>query len=494
MTIATFLLTRRLGLVSDDFFLLVDNLRLPLTKSVDELHRPLRNILLHWLGATVGVRHVWPYRLLVAASYAAVLGLFFQLSRKLGSSWIGAWTAVLFLAFFPRNQEVLFWFAAWQDIAVSVFVLLTCIFFLEYRNTNRGLFLTAASLAYALALGFKETVVILPALLLLLDIYQQRSSQLLKHTSFWRPYVPFVALALLYVGYYMADSGMASLIGQRTGGTYGFHGLASVIAGLARAFLNIALPFVLPVPLGLAAIRPHHVAILALEMLLVLFIVQRTRTWWAFSLGAGWLVVTILPTATFVGAGNADRYLFVPVLGLALSVGLIVTVFVGAERSLNRRLIVWAGVAAFCVAGLFYLGLYRNLWAKAGEEASAVAMATIQASSQLQPGGEIDLVNQTGTWLPHIVFVFSNGLGGALRGNGLRPDVRVLANLAEPKPDQQRFVEKLQACAAASNSGARIVLFMFDHRLTNLDPGCAGALVEADRQSRPKAWRLVNPE
>src|SRR5689334_23293626 len=96
VTFATFLLTRGLGLVSDDFFLLVDNLKLPLTKSVDELHRPLRNILLHWLGATVGVRQVWPYRLLVAASYVAVLRLLFQLSRKLGSSWIGAWTAVLF--------------------------------------------------------------------------------------------------------------------------------------------------------------------------------------------------------------------------------------------------------------------------------------------------------------------------------------------------------------------------------------------------------------
>lgn len=117
------------------FLLALSDQRLPLTQSVDELHRPLRNATLKIAESHLGIQHVWPYRLAVALTFVAVLLLLYRLTRRLGAGRVAALAAVYILAFFPRNDEVLFWFAAWQDLVAAAAVLCACIFFINYRES-----------------------------------------------------------------------------------------------------------------------------------------------------------------------------------------------------------------------------------------------------------------------------------------------------------------------------------------------------------------------
>ncbi len=483
-----------LGFVSDDFFLLVGNQKLPLTQSTDQLHRPLRNIFLKLAGSLLGVQHVWPYRVLVAGTFVAVLALLYQLMRRLGAGRSGARAAVLILAFFPRNQEVLFWFAAWQDLVAALSVLLAVFFFLDFRETKRTPSLMLAAGAYLVALGFKETTVVVPGLLLLVDFYRERTLVPFRKLSFWKAYIPFACVLLLYVVYFLSDSGAASLAGHRTGGFYGFHGLFALVAGVIRALINLALPFVTPVPLGLADVRLRHVAILTIESLLLLLLVWRLRAWAALILAAGWMVLTILPTAAFAAMFNADRYLFVPLTGAAILLGLLVDGVLKSYPEARWQALIWMAVAIYCVAGSFLLIEYRRAWQRGGEEATTVVHTTVQVASGLPRGSEIDLINLTQFLHPYLVSVFANGLADALAGNGLPPSIRVIRNFADTTPEQQSLMMKLSACPddSASDSGSRAVLVMGNHRLLRVRTGCAAPLIDADRAEHPQAWSQVD--
>ena len=488
LCLSTFLFIRAIGLVSDDFFLLVENLKLPLTQSADELHRPLRNILLKLLGNALGVRHAWPYRFLVAVTYTAVMALIFQFMRRLGAGRFGAWVAVIVMTFFPRNQEVLFWFAAWQDLAAALCLLAVCLLFLNHREKGRRGYLAGAAIAFAAALGFKETMVVIPALLLLIDVYRERSIECLKKPAFWRAYLPFAGVLVLYVVYYVSDSGLASLAGHRTGGMYGFRGVSSVVGAVLRTIVNMALPFVIPAPLGLSNIRPIHLAILLAELVVVLVLTWRTKAWSMLLFASCWAAVTILPTAVFASVLNADRYLFVPLIGAAILAGFLLN---PAKPELKHSLLIATVLAAYSFAGTFELIRYRAVWKRAGDEVSAVAAQTIQASSRLSRAGEIDLINQTTFLSPYVVSVFANGLDGALRGNGLPSRLRVLANFASTEPLQQSLVNQMRNCIEPrADPQNRIIRLTIDHRLVQVDGRCAASLIDSDRAQRPSAWRL----
>jgi len=214
--------TLNLRFVADDFFLLAPDQKLPLTESLDQLHRPLRNAILRTAANQFGIQQVLPYRLLVAAAFVAVLVLLFQFALRLGANRLGALAAVFVFAFFPRNQEVLYWFAAWQDIVAGAAVLFACLFFLDFRESGRPFRLAAAAVAYLVALGFKETAVVLPVLLVSIDFYRERSLAPFLRRPFWRAYVPFACILLVYVVYFFSESGWDSLAGRKTGGYSGF--------------------------------------------------------------------------------------------------------------------------------------------------------------------------------------------------------------------------------------------------------------------------------
>jgi hypothetical protein len=482
--------TLNLGLVADDFFLLVPDQRLPLTQSSDELHRPMRNVVLRTVESQLGIQHVLPYRLLIGSSFVAALFLVFRLTRRLRANRLGALAGVFALAFFPRNQEVLYWFAAWQDLVAAVAVLCACLFFLDFRESNRLYSLGVAAIAYLVALGFKETTVVLPALLLSIDVYRERSLSSLARRRFWGAYIPFACILLVYVVYFFSQSGAASLAGAKTGGYYGFHGFAGVAAGVFRAMINIGLPYWLP--LGLKDIRLWHVAVLLFELGVVLFLVWRLHLWPALLLAASWVVCTILPTATFAAAFNADRYLFVPTLGVAVFVGLLAHALFVSPEGAKYSVLLCVALALYTAVGISQLVINRELWRRAGKEAAMVVRETMRLCATLPAGSEVDVINLTHSLQPRGV-VFANGLSEALHANGLSSSVRILRNFSAADAEQQRLIAELQQCVDPRPDALknRTMLIESGGQILKLDPGCASSLVDDDRAQRPSAWGLL---
>jgi hypothetical protein len=488
----TLLPTLNLGFVADDFFLLVPDQKLPLTQSADELHRPLRNATIKIVAGRLGIRQVLPYRLLIALTFVAILVLLFRLTRQLGANRLPALAAVFVLAFCPRNREVLYWFAAWQDLVAAAAVLLACLFFLDFRESARPYALIVAAIGYLIGLGFKETAVVLPVLLVSIDFYRERSISAFTKRSLWRAYIPFACIMLVYVVYFLSQSGLASLAGHRTEGYYGFHGVGGAIAGIVRALINIALPF--SRALGLKDIRWWHVAVLLFESIIVLLLVWRFRAWPALMLAASWLVWTILPTATFAAAFNADRYLFVPTLGAAVFAGLLLHAMVVSPEGTKSGILACVALALYTSVGFSQLVSDRELWRKAGSEVAAVIGQTMRLCSRLPAGSEVDFVNVTHSLHP-LTPVFANGLSESLHANGLPSSLRILRNFASPDSEQQRLVANLMRCDTLPPEAVRSRTMLIDvgGRILKLDTGCASGLVDSDRAQRPMAWNQLYP-
>src|SRR2546422_427495 len=90
---------------------------------------------------------------------------------------LGAVAATLFFALHPLRAESVAWVTERRDVLSGLFFLLTILAYLRMRDASgpRRYWLLAASAgAYVLALASKGSVMVLPAMLLLLDIYPLR--------------------------------------------------------------------------------------------------------------------------------------------------------------------------------------------------------------------------------------------------------------------------------------------------------------------------------
>src|SRR5262249_16207254 len=154
-----------------------------------------RNAVLRSMGYLIDTKHVLLIRLLVACSYLFVLFLEFRLTRRLGAGRLGALLGTSLLAFYPRNHEAMFWLSPWQELIVAICMLVVCICYLEYRQSRRSVTLAVAAGTALIGLGFKETMVVFPLLLLLIDVTQQRP--LGKERS-WRGYWPLLGVLVPY--------------------------------------------------------------------------------------------------------------------------------------------------------------------------------------------------------------------------------------------------------------------------------------------------------
>ncbi|MBZ5608726.1 MAG: hypothetical protein LAP38_10735 [Acidobacteriia bacterium] len=324
-------------------------------------------------------------------------------------------------------------------------------------------------------------------------MYRERSLAFVRKPAFWRAYIPFAAILIGYSGYFFADAGLASLSGRRTGGFYGFHNVSSALAGLIRAWINLALPFSM-LPLGFKTLLPQHLAILAGELCLALLAVWRAKALSVLVLAAGWLFFTILPTAAFAAAFNSDRYLFVPFLGVAIFLGLLLDRTVKSDGRALYKASIWTALGVYAGFAWFQLSTFRDLYKRAGSEAAQIVRVTVDRASRLPAGGEVDLVDVTAFLDPYIVPVFSTSLGGALQANGLSPSIRILQNLKADSPEQRRLISGLLACPHPPGplAGDRIVLLATNGQVQTVDSSCAAPQIDADRSQRPKAWRFAD--
>jgi Flp pilus assembly protein TadD len=456
--------------------------------------------------------------------------LFVLLLRMTGATWRSALAAALF-ALHPLRVESVAWVSERKDVLAAAFWLATTLAYVaRTRAPSRRRYALAAVLL-ALGLASKQMLVTLPFTLLLLDAWPLRRIDLAHPTAAaaWplvREKLPLFALA--------GAAAVAALVAQSSWGST--RPLAGVpLADRAgNAVVSIAAYAGKEVwPASLAVFYPYPSsppAALAVLGILAALGVAAALAWRvrasrpSVPVGLLWFAGTLVPVLGLVQVGNqamADRYTYVPAIGLSLAVAW--TIPAPSRRAAALAL---AGVAAAAVALLAALTVRQvGFWRSERslfEHAAAVTernwLAETAIGMDLERRGDVpgavERYERAVAWNPRAPEALNN-LGNALVGRGetargiayLREAVRLwpgyvsaLGNLGAALAETGRAGEALPYLAEAVERAPAQASARYNLGLALLDLGrpvealvqfeAVLALDPADADARAQVARL----
>ena len=269
----------------------------------------------HLLDAQLfGMQSGGPHLVNAVLHALTVLLLFAFLERATRSRWLSAWVALLF-ALHPLHVESVAWISERKDVLCACFWMLTLWL---WTRGNRGLSL----LAFALGLMSKPMIVSLPFLLLLLDVWPLRRK--LTWRQSWLEKAAFFALSgvAAVVTYLVQQSGgavrtfSAVPLGLRIE-----NALVSYVVYIGQVFWPADLAVFYPYP---ADLHLWQALLAAIVLAAITAAVLRCISGYPYlSVGWFWYLITLAPVIGIVqvgGQAHADRYIYVPMIGLSILV------------------------------------------------------------------------------------------------------------------------------------------------------------------------------
>jgi Flp pilus assembly protein TadD len=293
------------------------------------------------------VTSVWIH----AANGLLLFFLLWRMTGAFGASWF---VAAVFLVH-PLHVESAAWISERKDVLSTLFALLTIAAYLRYVRTPSGTRYGVVAGAYALALMSKPMVVTLPVLLLLLDWWPLGRAGGGRR-AWWRLIAEKTPLLGLAVA-----TGVVTLFTQsRVGAVAGLEAVTTAerVAGALESTLWYLWKTAWPT--DLAAFYPRHpapilaiwAAALTLAALTVFAIRERGRRPYLLA-GWAWFLIGIAPVIGIVQVGEqarADRYTYLPLVGLAVAVAWAVRELPGRTLAARRGVAVAAAAAVLVLA------------------------------------------------------------------------------------------------------------------------------------------------
>jgi tetratricopeptide (TPR) repeat protein len=282
--------------------------------------------------------------------------LFLTLERMTRQRWRCALVAGIF-ALHPLHVESVAWIAERKDVLSAFFQMLTLWLYVRYAENSKPVRYAWMAGAFALSLLSKPTAVTLPFVLMLLDVWPLR-----RWRQLWeeiREKAPLFAMSAV-------ASVLTLLAQQRTGAMVTLtrlpfaDRLANAVAGYLRyigkafwpANLAVLYPIQKPSPLAVSAGALVLVTVTAAAALAF-----RRRPY--VLVGWLWFLGMLVPVIGLVQVGFqsiADRYTYVPLVGL--SIALIWTVSEAVDSKLRLRQA--AATAAVIALTALTIGTYRQ--------------------------------------------------------------------------------------------------------------------------------------
>lgn len=354
------------------------------------------------------------------AIHAVTTLLLFALLLKItGDLWPSAFVAFVF-GLHPLHVESVVWISERKDVLSGFFFVLTLWVYVLWIERPSRIRYSAILIAFACGLMAKPMIVTLPFVALLLDAWPLRRFS--RKTVLEK--VPLFALS--------AMSAAITYLAQQRGGavsTLAEIPLTLRLENAAIAYVTYIVQFFWPP--RLAVFYPFPAAIPAWEWMLALLalaaITILTLRSAPMAVGWFWFLGTLVPVIGFVKIGlqsHADRYTYVPLIGLSIALAW------GASSLMNR---------------------FRWLTVPVAVWACALCFATcVQASTWLNSTTlfEHALAVTDGNYLAH------NNLGVALRRAGRRSDA--LTHFQEALALQPQYTEAQTNIAEALLTSGRL--------------------------------------
>jgi Tfp pilus assembly protein PilF len=260
--------------------------------------------------------------------------LFLFLRRVTGARWQSAIVAALF-ALHPLHVESVAWTAERKDMLSTFFGLLSLLAYVRYVETPSWKRYALVAVALALGLMAKPMLVTWPFVLLLLDYWPLHRFQWLPGTGivgFFRALVPLVRekLPLFCLA---AASMVITLIAQSQGGAVRTFvqvpvslRLSNAIVSYAKYLFRTVWPSELTVyyPFSRTGVPVWEVVCATVLLTTIsVFAVRQAKERPYLLIGWLWFVGTLIPVIGLVqvgGAAMADRYHYVPSIGLFVAI------------------------------------------------------------------------------------------------------------------------------------------------------------------------------
>ncbi len=376
VTAATYLGTIRFGFVYDDdpqilnnpfvkawhyvpqyFFNTVWGQIVPST--FGNYYRPAFLLLMRTGYARFGT-HALGWHLLSITMHLLVTWLTYVMVRKMTGQFTIAWLAALIFGVHPVHHEVVAWISGTTESLFAIFFLLAFLAYLQSREGSKILWMTVSCVLYALALLSKETAIVLPALVFThawigydLAEIEGRLLSARRLRSAFAPAVLFLPIALLYL---LARNKVLSGLGHSIVPISPLTWLLTLPSILLFYVRNWFFPFRLSEFYDLfyqPKLSVAHVLLplaVPFALALVLWILRNRLGTKPVGYAVAWIVIPLLPALdTFVFKPDElvhDRYLYLPSVGAALLVALLI------DRALRSRRVIFGQPIHVVVTGL----------------------------------------------------------------------------------------------------------------------------------------------
>jgi protein O-mannosyl-transferase len=308
--------------------------------------------------------------------------LFILLLRLTGKIWPSMLVAALF-AWHPLHVESVAWVAERKDVLSTFFALLAWLGYADYVQTSRRRSYWLALIFFALGLLSKPMLVTLPFVLLLLDYWPlQRFSPAPFRVSFLSEKIPFFLLAAIscVVTCLVQQGGHA--VATLAQVPFGFR-LENATVALARYLQKLVWPMPLAVIYPLAPVPAATFIWAATVLAAISALVWRARNLHrCWLVGWLWFLGTLVPVIGIVQVGSAamaDRYAYIPSIGIFLAVAFGLHELAGKSSWLNKILPV--GATGLLIAAVGLMEWQLHFW-RDSETLFRHAIAVTQANDQ----------------------------------------------------------------------------------------------------------------
>jgi tetratricopeptide (TPR) repeat protein len=292
---------------------------------------------------------------------SAVL-LFLFLLRTTQARWPSLFVALLF-AWHPLRVESVAWIAERKDVLSTLFWLLTLHAYVYYTEVKTRTAYWFAVIVYALGILTKPTIVTLPCVLLLIDVWPLRRFQFESTGINWAKLKPLILEKLPFFALCVLLSVITYKV-QKEGDVLAMMESTTLMDRLGNACVSyVRYIGKLLWPLDLAVLYPYP-GTWPLVIVLAALVALVAGSWicWKQRMARPWLLVgwlwflgVLVPAIGIVQAGGqamADRYTYVSTIGL-----LIILVWTVVELD---RIPVWgryltSGLACVSLAGSLVL-------------------------------------------------------------------------------------------------------------------------------------------
>lgn len=287
--------------------------------------------------------------------------LYVVLRRFTGRAGLSFVVAALF-AVHPLRAESVVWISSRKDLTSGLFFMLTLLAYHWYAARPNWKRYGAVAACFALGLMCKPTLIPLPGLLLLLDWWPLERLQWGNALRRVVEKTPLILVAVLRTALEFRTQD-ASL----DAASFAQVPLSARIAETASNLVVYVGHWLYPVPLAIHYPRPLEApllwpgAIALVVLLAVTFVLLMVRRHRALAVGWFWYLGMMLPMAGVIQYGHAvmaDRYTYLPHIGLAILAVWLVDALLAPELSAVRR---WTAriAAAACLLVVTLLGWWQ---------------------------------------------------------------------------------------------------------------------------------------